>query len=52
MEEYLDKNGLHYKYQTGVRVNISTDSCLLQLQFLGFQFKRNGKRISHWYDPF
>ena len=29
--EYLDKNGLLYKYQSGFRANFSTDSCLVQL---------------------
>ena len=30
-QEYLDKNGLLYKYQSGFRANFSTDSCLVQL---------------------
>ena len=30
-QEYLDKNGLIYKFQTGFRKNFSTDSCLAQL---------------------
>ena len=30
-QEYLDKNGLIYKFQSGVRNNFSTDSCLVQL---------------------
>ena len=30
-QEYLDKNGLLYKYQSGFRENFSMDSCLVQL---------------------
>ena len=30
-QEYLDKNDLLYKYQSGFRANFSTDSCLAQL---------------------
>ena len=30
-QEYLNKNGLLYKYQSGFRANFSTDSCLVQL---------------------
>ena len=30
-QEYLDKNGLIYKFQSGFRKNFSTDSCLVQL---------------------
>ena len=30
-QEYLDKNGLIYKFQSGFRKNCSTDSCLAQL---------------------
>ena len=30
-QEYLDKNGLLYKYQSGFCTNFSTDSCLVQL---------------------
>ena len=30
-QEYLDKNGLLYKYHSGSHANISTDSCLVQL---------------------
>ena len=30
-QEYIDKNGLLYKYQSGFRENFSTDSCLVQL---------------------
>ena len=30
-QEYLDKNDLLYKYQSGFRTNFSMDSCLLQL---------------------
>ena len=30
-QEYLDKNGLLYKFQSGFRKNFSTDSCLVQL---------------------
>ena len=30
-QEYLDKNGLLYKYQSGFCANFSTDSCLVQL---------------------
>ena len=30
-QEYLDKNGLLYKYQSGFHGNFSTDSCLVQL---------------------
>ena len=30
-QEYLDKNALIYKFQSGFRENLSTDSCLLQL---------------------
>ena len=29
-QEYLDKNGLLYKYQSGFHVNFSTGSCLVQ----------------------
>ena len=29
--QYLDKNGLLYKYQSGLHANFSTDSCLVQL---------------------
>ena len=31
MQEYLDKNGLIYKFQSGFRKNFLTDSCLVQL---------------------
>ena len=31
MQEYLDKNGLLYKYQSGFRTNFSANSCLVQL---------------------
>ena len=30
-QEYLDKNSLLYKYQSGFRANFSMDSCLAQL---------------------
>ena len=30
-QEYLDKNGFIYKFQSGFRKNFSTDSCLVQL---------------------
>ena len=30
-QEYLDKNGLLYKYKSGFRANFSTESCLVQL---------------------
>ena len=30
-QEYLDKNGLLYKYQSGFRAKFSTNSCLVQL---------------------
>ena len=30
-QEYLDENGLIYKFQSGFRKNFSTDSCLVQL---------------------
>ena len=30
-QEYLDKNNLIYKFQSGFRKNFSTDSCLVQL---------------------
>ena len=31
MQEYLDKNSLIYKFRSGFRKKISTDSCLVQL---------------------
>ena len=31
MQEYLDKNGLIYKFQSGFRKNFSTGSCLVRL---------------------
>ena len=31
---YLDKSGLLYRYQSGFRANLSTDSCLAQLEDL------------------
>ena len=30
-QEYLDKNELLYKYQSGFRINISTDFCIVHL---------------------
>ena len=33
-QEYLDKNGLIYKFQSGFRKKFSTDSCLVQLTYL------------------
>ena len=38
-QDYLDKNGLLYKYQSGFRANVSTDSCFLR----GMD--------THWNDP-
>ena len=46
-QEYLDKNGLLYKYQSGFLPKFSTDSCATYR----FYFERNGHRISHWDDP-
>ena len=31
-QEYLDKHGMLYKFQSGLRKNFSTDSCLVQLR--------------------
>ena len=31
MQEYLDKNGLIYKFQLGFRKHFPTDSCLFHL---------------------
>ena len=33
LEDYLKENGLLCKYQSGVRANFSTDSCLAQLKY-------------------
>ena len=46
-QEYLDKNGPLYKYQSGFLPKFSADSCATY----GFYFERNGHRISHWDDP-
>ena len=42
-QEYLDKNGLLYRYQSDFCASFSTDS-------YGFYFERNGQNILHWND--
>ena len=41
MQEYLDKNGLLYKEQSGFCTNVSTNSCLKQ--FTNFILRGIGK---------
>ena len=42
-QEYLHKNGVLYKYQTGFRANVSTGSCLVQPT--DFIFRRMDKNF-------
>ena len=42
-QEYLDKNGLLYKYQSGFRSNLSTDFCLEQ--YTDFILREMDKRF-------
>ena len=47
-QEYLDKNSLLYKFQSGFSKNFSTDSCLVQLS--GYIIKVWTKRyILEWH---
>ena len=41
-QEYLNKNGLLCKYQSGFRASFSADSCYMDSYELYFE------RISHW----